>query len=152
MGSPPRSLSRTVISFAAGSCLSDLLGAIAFLDDAAGRRPTSRPWASTTGKVRKPKWRSSIMPSTSPTDSATETVIGSWIEAVDVPLDAGNLLDLLLALHVVMDQAMPPFSDMAIAICDPVTVSMSDEMIGICRRSVSDRFADRSASFGRISE
>ncbi len=38
------------------------------------------------------------------------------------------------------------------AIRDSVTVSMSDEMMGIWSRRESDRPVDVSASFGRISE
>jgi hypothetical protein len=38
------------------------------------------------------------------------------------------------------------------AMRDSVTVSMSDEMMGICRRSPSAREVARSVSLGRISE
>ena len=41
---------------------------------------------------------------------------------------------------------------MAIAMRDSVTVSMSEEMIGIGRRSESESAVDVSASLGRISE
>ncbi|MNC97820.1 hypothetical protein D3C83_156050 [compost metagenome] len=41
---------------------------------------------------------------------------------------------------------------MAMAMRDSVTVSMSLDRIGTCRRSPSDRLVDRSASLGRISE
>jgi len=41
---------------------------------------------------------------------------------------------------------------MAMAIRISVTVSMSDEMIGICRLSESEIEVDVSASLGRISE
>ena len=41
---------------------------------------------------------------------------------------------------------------MAIAIRDSVTVSMSEEMIGIGRRTAADSEVEVSASLGRISE
>jgi len=41
---------------------------------------------------------------------------------------------------------------MAMAMRDSVTVSMSDEMIGIGSLSVSESAVDVSASFGKISE
>jgi hypothetical protein len=46
----------------------------------------------------------------------------------------------------------PPFRAIAMAIRDSVTVSMSDEMIGIWSRSDSLRMVDVSASLGRMSE
>ena len=41
---------------------------------------------------------------------------------------------------------------MAMAMRDSVTVSMSDEMMGICSRRLSDSAVLRSVSFGKISE
>jgi hypothetical protein len=41
---------------------------------------------------------------------------------------------------------------MAMAMLDSVTVSISDEMIGMWRRSESERLVAVSASLGRISE
>jgi hypothetical protein len=47
---------------------------------------------------------------------------------------------------------MPPLSAMAIAMRDSVTVSMSEDRMGICRRSDSESSVARSVSRGRISE
>ena len=73
-------------------------------------------------------------------------------QAVDVVLDAADLLELLLVRHVVVNQAKPPFRAMPMAMRDSVTVSMSAETIGMCRVRPFASSVSSEALRGKISE
>src|SRR5664280_219605 len=106
IGSPPRSLSRTVVSFARGVMgLGDLLGAIALLDDAAGQE-SGEPALCVHDRERP----ESEMALFDHGEHVTHRQLhgnrdGILDETVDVALHAGDLLHLILRRHVVMDQA-----------------------------------------------
>ena len=71
---------------------------------------------------------------------------------MDVIFDAGDFADLLLVAHVVVDQPHAAVDAIWMAIFDSVTVSMSEEMIGICSSRDSERWVLRFVWRGRTSE